>query len=81
MNKQKIIALLAEALEILPEELEKYQSETPLTEIGLTSLKFISFIVKLEEAFDIEILDSDLMFEKFLRGGRVKATSYIPFSA
>lgn len=66
MNKQKIIALLAEALEVLPEELEKYQSETPLTEIGLTSLKFISFIVKLEEAFDIEILDSDLMFEKFL---------------
>ena len=66
MNKQKIIALLAEALEILPEELEKYQSETPLTEIGLTSLKFISFIVKLEEVFDIEILDSDLLLENFL---------------
>ena len=66
MNKQKIIALLAEALEVLPEELEKYQSETPLTEIGLTSLKFISFIVKLEEVFDIEILDSDLLLENFL---------------
>ena len=66
MNKQKIIALLAEALALSKEELEKCQPEMPLTEIGLTSLIFVSFIVRLEEAFDIEILDSDLMFENFL---------------
>ena len=66
MNKPKIIALLAETLEISPSELEPHQSETPLTELGLTSLRFVSFIVKLEEAFDMEILDSDLVLEKFL---------------
>lgn len=66
MNKKKILELLAESLEIPCEELERSGIEAPLSEIGLTSLKFISFIVKLEEGFGIEILDSDLLFEKFL---------------
>ena len=66
MNKKKIIELLAEELEFLPAKLEKYQSNLSLAEIGLTSLRFISFVVKLEEAFGIEILDSDLLFENFL---------------
>lgn len=74
MDKQKITALLAEELEVSPSELEKYHSETPLTEIGLTSLRFISFVVKLEEAFGIEILDSDLLFENFRTIDEVFAT-------
>lgn len=64
MDKEKIIALLAEELEITAEELKA--CEEPLTEVGLTSLKFISFLVKVEEALGIEVLDSDLLFENFL---------------
>lgn len=74
MDKQKIIELLAKELELSPVELEKCRAELPLTEIGLTSLRFISFIVKLEEAFGIEILDSDLMFENFLTTEKMFAT-------
>ena len=47
-----------------PSELLLYKGE--LTDIGLTSLQFVSFIVKLEQAFDIEILDSDLLISKFI---------------
>ena len=64
MDKKKIIELLAEEMEVPSEELENYESE--LSEMGLTSLKFISFIVKLEEEFDIEILDSDLLMSNFI---------------
>ncbi|MBE6693914.1 MAG: HAD-IIIC family phosphatase [Ruminococcaceae bacterium] len=64
MDNKKIVELLAGELEISPAELENYKSE--LNEIGLTSLKFISFIVKLEEKFDIEILDSDLLMDNFI---------------
>lgn len=64
MDKEKIISLLAAELEISAEELRACEGE--LTDVGLTSLKFISFIVKLEEALGIEVLDSDLLFENFL---------------
>ncbi|MBO5306003.1 MAG: HAD-IIIC family phosphatase [Clostridia bacterium] len=64
MDKEKIISLLADELEISAEELGACEGE--LTDMGLTSLKFISFIVKLEEALGIEVLDSDLLFENFL---------------
>ena len=63
MNKEKIINLLVEELEIPYSELSEHKGY--LTDIGLTSLKFISFIVKLEQEFDIEILDSDLLLDKF----------------
>lgn len=65
MNREKIIALLAEELEISYEDVEKHQPTAPLSELGFTSLKFISFIVKLEEMLDIEILDSDLFWGNF----------------
>lgn len=74
MDKQKIITLLAKELEVSPAELEKHEAEAPLSEIGFTSLKFISFVVTLEEAFGIEILDSDLMFENFLTTEKIFAT-------
>ena len=64
MDKGKIVILLAEILEIPVDEL-MYSTHTPLIDNGLTSLKFISFIVRVEETFGIEIFDSDLLLEKF----------------
>ena len=65
MDKEKILSLLSEHLEIVSEQLEAYSYESPLMDLGLTSLKLISFIVELEELFGIEIYDSDLLFENF----------------
>jgi len=38
---------------------------TPLSEYGFESLKFIQFVLLIEETFDIEVLDSDLLMENF----------------
>lgn len=51
--------------EILDCELEEIKDDTDLIKIGFDSLKFISFIVELESRYNIEILDSDLMVDKF----------------
>lgn len=65
MIDQTIYKCLSEVLEMCSEELQKTPPDTNLSELGLTSLSFISFIVKLEEACNIEVLDSDLLFENF----------------
>ena len=49
---------------------EKYidnetQLNTKLIELGIDSLRFIRLIVQLEEEFDIEFDDNDLMLENF----------------
>ena len=36
--------------------------DVKLANIGLDSIRFIQFIVKLENKFDIEVFDSDLLF-------------------
>lgn len=36
-----------------------------LSDLELDSIKFIQFIITVEEAFHIEIHDSDLLFSKF----------------
>ena len=63
--KDKIISLLAEACQTDTQKIELMDEHESLTSTGLTSISFISFIVKLEEEFEIEINDSDLVFEKF----------------
>ena len=65
MKNQIILNCLSEVLDISPSEIQTVAKDFPLLELGMTSLRFISFIVKVEEALDIEVLDSDLIFEQF----------------
>ena len=65
MNMEKILSLLGETLEKDVEEIRRFPSGAPLTELGLDSIRFIRFIVAFEEAFDVEILDSDLLLSNF----------------
>lgn len=65
MNKAKILELLGELLDTTKENLSKMPLDTKLSDLGLSSIQFIQFIVALEEEFKIEILDSDLMISNF----------------
>jgi FkbH-like protein len=61
--KEKILQLLAESLNRDPAEIMRLSEDSDLRAEGLESLAYIRFIVKAEEAFDIEINDSDLLLE------------------
>lgn len=65
MNTEKILSLLGKTLEKDMEEIQRFPSGSPLTELGLDSIRFIQFIVAFEEAFNVEVLDSDLLLSKF----------------
>lgn len=65
MNKEKILEVLGNIIEINKEQLLKTSVDTKLTDLGLTSIQFIQFIVAIEEEFEIEILDSDLIMTNF----------------
>ncbi len=65
MNKDKILKLLADVIHLSFDELSLLPEDTLLSDLGLSSLAFIQFIVALEEAFSIEVLDSDLLLSNF----------------
>ena len=65
MNKEKIFQILSSVINIETDELISYPEKTQLADIGLSSLKFIQFIVCIEEEFNIEVFDSDLLLSKF----------------
>ena len=65
MKKDIIYESLSDTLEKDISKLMKASPDTPLSELGLTSLTMIAFIVDLEEKLGIEVLDSDLVFENF----------------
>ena len=65
MNKEKILELLGKIIDIEKENLLEMPINTKLSDLGLSSIRFIQFIVALEEEFEIEILDSDLMLSNF----------------
>lgn len=65
MKKETILQCLSETLGLSLSELQKTDPDTHLLDIGLTSLSFISFIVKIEQELEIEVLDSDLIFDNF----------------
>lgn len=65
MDKEKILEILGNIIDINKEQLLKTSVDTKLTDLGLTSIQFIQFIVALEEEFEIEILDSDLIMTNF----------------
>ena len=65
MKQEIILKCLSETTRTPMEELQTIDLDLSLTEIGMTSLSFISFIVQLEQELNIEVLDSDLIFENF----------------
>ncbi len=65
MDKDKILEILADILDINSAELKKMPETVKLTELELTSLQFIQFIIAIEEKFNIEVLDSDLIMSNF----------------
>lgn len=65
MNKTEIIKLLADVLHSNVDDIDSIRSDVPLSDIGLDSLSFVEFIVALENKYNIEVYDSDLIFENF----------------
>lgn len=65
MDKAKILLILSYTLNADIDEIRNYPNDKPLIEIGFTSMCFIRFIVTVEEEFNIEIYDSDLLLKNF----------------
>ena len=65
MKTETILQCLSETLQKPLPQIQNLDPNTELIELGMTSLSFIAFIVKIEEALGIEVLDSDLIFENF----------------
>lgn len=65
MNKNIIYEILGQTVQKVSDDIKKLPTDTQLIDLGLNSLKFIQFIVELEKALNIEILDSDLVLENF----------------
>lgn len=74
MNANVIFSLLADVLGMDTEQLRCTDPHTDLTELGLTSIQFIRFIVAVEDALDIEIADSDLLISNFQTIGDILQT-------
>ena len=71
MDNKKVIEILASVLEISETELNEYDIAAPLEEKGYDSIKFIKTVVLLEDEFNIEINDSDLLVSNFATLGDV----------
>lgn len=63
--KDKVITCLSTALSQDREVVCALSDDTDLTEQGMDSIRFIAFIVQIEETFHIEIRDSDLTPDRF----------------
>lgn len=62
MKKDELKQVLAQLVGI---EESSISEDTQLSDIGFDSIQFITFIVAIEEKYDIEVLDSDLLYENF----------------
>ena len=65
MDKNKVYEIVSDVLKISERELKDYCPSSSLEPLGYDSLNFIKIVVALEEAFDLEILDSDLLLNNF----------------
>lgn len=65
MYKEKVYFSLARILNESATNIKNMPRDKNLAEIGLDSIAFIQLIVLLEEELDIEIADSDLLFQNF----------------
>ena len=71
MNKIEIVKLLSKVIDTSVTSIEY---NTPLVEIGFDSLVFIQFVVMIEESFNVEIHDSDLLIENFWTINKIQET-------
>ena len=60
-----LLSTLSDALEVSLEDTLNYDADAPLSSMGLDSLKFIRWIVLIEEKISREILVEDMIFERF----------------
>lgn len=74
MNSVRILEILSDTIEKDPQILKTLPPDANLTEQGLDSLRFIQLVVSLEEAFGIEIRDSDLLLSNFDTPGKLFTT-------
>lgn len=65
MMERVVIECIANAMGRPTADIAELDNETSLAEQGMDSIRFIQMIVLLEETLEIEILDSDLLLEKF----------------
>lgn len=65
MNDAAIFEILSDITEKSREDIMHFSKDQSLLDLGLDSIKFIQFVVAVEERFQIEIHDSDLLFSKF----------------
>lgn len=65
MEEDKILSILCNCIEKENKEMEDIPLDYNLLELGLDSINFIKFIVSIEEAFNIEIEDTDLLTSNF----------------
>ena len=71
MNKSKIFQILSEVLNEDITTVKNFDPNTPLSNMNLTSLSMITFIVRIEDSFKFEIRDSDLLYENFSTLNRI----------
>jgi len=64
-NPKKMVNRLIKICGIEKKSAKDLDPETKLIDLGVNSLKLISFLVKIEEEFSISIHDADLLFENF----------------
>ena len=62
---QSVVECIANAMDRPTAEIAELDDEMLLAEQGMDSIRFIQMIVLLEDALEIEILDSDLLLENF----------------
>lgn len=65
VNKDEIFQILGEIIDCDKQTLMQCPPNQNLSDLNLDSIKFIQFIVAVEEAFNIEISDSDLLLSNF----------------
>ena len=64
-NRKKVEQILLDICDTNCEKSMELRDDSRLLDYGMDSLKFISFIVAIEDEFSIQIQDSDLLFEKY----------------
>ena len=62
---------LEEVLNLDADALGEVDMDTDLTELGLDSLKAIELVVFIEDEYDIEISDDDLLIENMSTIGKI----------
>lgn len=58
---EKIYKIIEDVLKLTAEEIEKVTEDTDLIEVGMDSLNAIEVVVNIENEFDIQVEDEDLL--------------------